>query len=194
MLTSLLSVFGSVFAGGATGLLGVLVQKFFDLQTRKLDAESSLKRAELELQLKDKDLAIMQAEWEQRGKVATIEQEGAVAVEAQKAFAQSLQADRATYLTADAAKGDIFSLRVLALLEFLRGVVRPTLTLALLVMSWQLYEQTSAILKTIGTQPNVEVLQAQSLHISTTILYLATTVVTWWFGIRNPQQPPSFKK
>lgn len=194
MLSLLGSIFGSVFAGGATGLLGLLLQKYFDLQTKKLDIDAAQKRAETELALKDKDLQIMTAEWQQRAKVAEIEGDAAIGVEAQKAFAQSIAADHATYLTPEVAKGDPFAVRILAVLEFARGVVRPVLTLALLWMSWQLYEQTDAILRSLGTHPSVEILQSQMLLISSTILYLATTVVTWWFGVRNSQQPPAIKR
>lgn len=194
MLSMLASIFGSIFAGGATGLLGIFLQKYFDLQTKKLDIEAAQKRAEIELQLRDKDLQIMNAEWEQRSKVAQIEGDASIGVEAQKAFGQSLAADRATYLTADLAKESRFATVILAVLEFLRGVVRPVLTIILVWMSWKLYEQTDAILSAQGIQLSAEILQTQLLLIVQTLLYLSTTVVTWWFGVRNPQMPPSFKK
>lgn len=194
MLSLLASIFGSIFAGGATGLLGVFLQKYFDLQTKKLDIDAAQKRAEVELQLRDKDLQIMNAEWEQRGKVAQIEGDAAIGVEAQKAFAQSIAADRATYLTPDVAKNSRFATWILAVLEFARGIVRPLLTVILTWMSWKLYVQTDAILSVQGVQIDKEILQAQLLLIVQTILYLTTTVITWWFGVRNPAPPPSFKK
>lgn len=194
MLSLLGTIFGSIFAGGATGLLGMLLQKYFDLQTKKLDLEHAIKRSEVELALRDKDLQIMEAEWRQRAKVAEIEGDAAIGVEAQRAFAQSLQADRATYLTPEVAGKDRFAVWTLAVLEFLRGVVRPLLTLALLWMSWQIYKQTDALLKLQGVETSQEILQSQLLLIVSTILYLATTVVTWWFGIRNQQQPPQVKR
>lgn len=194
MLSLLGTIFGSIFAGGATGLLGVVLQKYFDLQTKKLDIQAAEKRAEIELQLRDKDLQIMNAEWEQRSKVAQIEGDAAIGVEAQKAFAQSVAADRATYLSPDLARGNWFATATLAVLEFLRGVVRPALTLALTWMSWKLYVQTSELLSASGSHLSVEVLQSQLLLIVSTILYLTTTVICWWFGVRVAPGTPLFKK
>lgn len=193
MLSLLGTIFGSIFAGGATGLLGLFLQKYFDIQAKKLENEHSLKSTELELALMDKKLQLANLETEGKVKVAQLQTDAAIGVEEQKAFAQSIAADRATYLTPEVAKGDRFATAILAVLELLRGLVRPVLTLALTYMSWLLYEQTDALMKMQGLEIKGELLQSQLLLISSTILYLTTTVVCWWFGLRAALGPPKIK-
>lgn len=194
MLSLLASIFGSIFAGGATGLLGVLLQRYFDLQTKKLDADTAYKTVQLQIQLRDKDIELARVSAEGQKEVAQVQGDSAVEVEAQKAFAQSVVADRGSILDSEAVRGDRWSVRILVVLEFVRGVVRPILTVALLWMSWKLYLQTDEILRTAGSGLSVEILQSQMLLIVSTVLYLATTVICWWFGVRNAQQPPTLKK
>lgn len=194
MLSLLASIFGSIFAGGATGLLGVLLQKYFDLQTKKLDADTAYKTVQLQIQLRDKEIELARVSAEGQKEVAQVQGDSAVEVEAQKAFAQSVVADRGSILDSEAVRGDRWSVRILVVLEFVRGVVRPILTVALLWMSWKLYLQTDEILRTAGSGLSVEILQSQMLLIVSTVLYLATTVICWWFGVRNAQQPPTLKK
>lgn len=193
MLSLLGTIFGSIFAGGATGLLGLFLQKYFDIQSKKLENEHSLKSAEIELQLADKKIQLASLENEAKVKVAQTQADAQISVAEQKVFGQSLEADRATYLTPEVAKGDRFATAILAVLELLRGLVRPVLTLALTCMSWKLYEQTDALMKMQGLEIKGELLQSQLLLISSTILYLTTTVVCWWFGLRAALGPPKVK-
>lgn len=70
-------------------------------------------------------------------------------------------------------------------LDFLRGLMRPVLTLYLTgistVLTWQAYE----VLEKAGSAMSVT--QAIDLYGQTTqiIIYLTVTCVTWWFGDRR---------
>ena len=66
----LVSILGSLFAGGATGLLGVLFQRFFDWMHEKEVLKQKQADQEFELAKRKLDIEITTAEWNGRVKVA----------------------------------------------------------------------------------------------------------------------------
>lgn len=78
----------------------------------------------------------------------------------------------------------------LVALDVLRGVIRPGLTVYLCAITTLVYLEARGILAAAGASLNPT--QALAVHdlIVSTILYLTTTTVLWWFGTRNSERPP----
>ena len=158
MLDTLLSI----LTGGATGLLGALVTVGTEwLQTRQRHAhEMALRRLDIELQ---------------RAEAAAVER--TAAIEAESAEAQAEWATmRASYAEAGRRWSRSDDGWAMILVDAIRGLVRPALTVGSLAL-------VGAIYFTLGDDPIAEIDIAP--RIVDTALYLATTTVLWWFGARQ---------
>ena len=176
-----LGLITSAFGGGLTGLIGGAVDKVFTYKTKKLEIEQNRERYAHEVNMRKADAEIMAQEWAARTKVAEVEGATKIEVEDAKAFATSLTTDDKNYLDyLDKLnpKQDWF----FVVLEFVRGSIRPGLTLYLCVLTTLLYWKASKLVPSV-----IDPLQAVDMvsSIVNTILYLTTTCVLWWFGTRN---------
>lgn len=177
---------GSIFSGGATGLIGVAIQRFADFKNKQLDMALERQRGEIEIEKRHADLAIMAKEYEGKVQVAQVEGATAKDVADTQAFAQSLFKEPERY-----SNSNNVSPRqqwVLVLLDALRGAVRPLLTLYLCALTTYIWYQVKTKLETedLDAAAALEVWK----YVVQNILYLTTTVVLWWFGTRNKQGPP----
>src|SRR5258706_13372410 len=89
MLEVLGTIFGSVFSGGATGLIGVAVQRYADYKNRQLEMQIAKQKFEQDLALKQIDGQIMEKEWAGRVQVAQTEAEATADAAASQACAAS---------------------------------------------------------------------------------------------------------
>lgn len=170
------TVLSSIFGGGVTGIFGVLAQRFFDLKKYKLDLEQSKLKYEHEINLRKVDAEIMQLEYAGRTKVAEVEADA-------KAFAASFN-EPVKYSEGVAYSGKQGWLMVI--LDFVRGLVRPVLTTYLCVLTTLIYFHARTLLKADGLQAiSAEMSVELVKYIISTILYLTTTCVLWYFGTRN---------
>lgn len=145
----------NIFTGGVTGLIGALLSGVLEFFKQK--------------QKNVHDLAILAAERETlsleiqgRERVMTIEGETAQQIEASRLLSVSIASDRATYSNGES--------KWLVVVDVVRGLTRPILTLFLGVFMMMLWFSTDSV-----------ELQNQ---ITTTVLYIATTCFFWWFGTR----------
>src|SRR6266480_2181287 len=123
------TIFGSIFSGGATGLIGVVLQRYADFKNKELDLQLEKQRGELELAKRQADLKAMEAEVAGKVRVAEVETAGASEVAATQAFAATMFAEPARY---SAPQGlTVGQQWVLVTLDAVRGSVRPLLTLYL---------------------------------------------------------------
>lgn len=175
----LIGLLSSAFGGGITGLLGAGVSKFFDYKTQKLKIEESKLKFEQEISLRKLDAEITQAEWSQRAKVAEIETTGKVEAADSEAFRASMQMEPQRYFSGKGTKGQNW---LLILLDFLRGIIRPGLTIYLCVLTTMVYVHARNVLNAEFLSPE-EASRVLS-EIINTILYLSTTAILWWFGSR----------
>lgn len=154
-LTGLL---GSTGFGAILGLAGGIVNRILDIKAKKVDHahELALLQAQTE-QLK--------MEWESRAQVASIE--GAAKVEAAgyDAMAASYGADKATY--------------GIKWVDALRGIVRPVLTLAFLVIAVWINAKILASLYAETVELGAIVPQVIDW-----MLFEASVVIGWWFATR----------
>lgn len=179
------SVIGSIFSGGATGILGVVAQRFADYKNKQLDMELEKQRSDAEIARLDKQAAIMAQEWAGRTQVATVEGEAKMDVAASEAFAASFKMEPQKY------SGDKLTTNqqwLMVVLDFIRGSVRPALTIYLCVLVTVIYFLARDKLK--GEDITAE--QAIDLWklLIGTILYVWTTITLWWFGTRNRMKQP----
>ena len=78
-------------------------------------------------------------------------------------------------------------------MDVIRGVIRPGLTVYLCVLTTIVYFQAVRLLLSVGIQMDVSRAMKLTELVVGTILYLTTTCVLWWFGTRNRQKPPKVK-
>ncbi len=186
MLEVLGTIFGSVFSGGATGLLGVGLQRFADYKNKQLDIQAAKQKFDQDLALKQVDMQIMEKEWAGRVQVAQTEAEAAADAAASKAFEASYAIEPKRYSEGQTV-GKVGGL-LLVLLDLFRGVVRPALTVYLCVLTTMVYYQARELIANEDLDPD-QALKIENLIVGT-ILYLTTTCVLWWFGTRNKQEQP----
>jgi hypothetical protein len=184
------TLFTSIISGGATGIFGVAVQRYFDLKNKDRDIQLESMRQGHEINMRKVDLEIMQKESEAKVSVAKIDAASAEAVADSQSFAASF-ADPKPY------SDDVVATRgqgwVLILLDVVRGLVRPTLTVYLCILTSLVYFQAYNLLKAEGVAMDVSQAMRLIEMVVGTILYLTTTCVLWWFGTRNKQKPPKIR-
>lgn len=186
MLELLGTIFGSIFSGGATGIIGVALQRFADYKNKQLDAQLEAQRAQNELDKRKLDLEITGKEWAGRVQVAVTEGESAKDVAASQAFATSLLREPERYSsTQGLTSGQQW---ILVLLDAARGIVRPLLTVYLCALTTYVWYQV----RTVLSQQNLDAAAAMQVWqlVVGQILYLTTTCVLWWFGTRNKEKAP----
>lgn len=188
MIALLTTLFTSIISGGATGILGVAVQRYFDLKNKSADVAAKKLQFAHELDMRKADADIMAQEWAGRTKVAELEGEAQADVADAQAFAASFK-EPTRYTDAKAITPA--QTWAFVVLDFMRGAVRPFLTIYLCGITTLIYFQAHALLKE-GPAPG-EALELVRLVVGT-VLYLTTTCVLWWFGTRNKQTPPKALK
>lgn len=181
-----LSILGSLFAGGATGLLGVVFQRAFDWLHEREVLKQKQADQQFELEKRKIDIQVTQAEWAGRTRVAETEAGAAKDVAETQAFATSLLKEPERYSSVSSLTwGQNW---ILVLLDFLRGVIRPALTVYLCALTTYVWWQVKQLISTEDLDPDA-VLEIWKMVVNT-ILYLTTTCILWWFGTRNKSPQP----
>lgn len=181
----------SLLSGGATGILGVIVQRIADYKNKQLDLERADQDAKNALAAKRVDLEIMEKEYQGKDQIARTEAAGREAVADSQAFAASFSTEPKLY--SEGQKLTPAQRWVTVLLDALRGSIRPILTIYLCGITTLVYWQAQDVLAAKGAI--LTPIQAYDVltQIIATILYLTTTCILWWFGTRNKQKPPGDK-
>lgn len=192
MIGSLLSMVGSAFAGGATGLLGNLFTGWMKIKQKKQDNEHelALRAADREEMRLEADLHLKQTRVEVEGRiaVATTEAEAAKDIAASELREASYDHDKASYSAGIIAKlrltgfwGGIAGF-LLLMVDVLRGLIRPLGTVAAFVIMVDIAYTLNSMEQMDPTSD-----QAWTLFVTVvdTIIYLSVTSYTWWFGDRR---------
>lgn len=152
-----------VLSGGVTGLIGTVISggmKFFE-NRQKHGHELAI--MEMEMQQMDKEAEIARD-------IKELDMEGKDRTAAWHALEASYKESTSRMSTGDSAW--------LVMVDVVRGLMRPVITLGLLVLMAVIYFTTAAELAgPNGTPMTVSIIQ--------TVLYVGTTAVLWWFGTRN---------
>ena len=168
-----IQLISSIFGGGVTGLLGAVVTKITEYKTAKLKADH-------EIEMRKADAAIMAQEWAARTQMAQVEASAKVDAADAQSFADSYRLEPQMY--SDPKKATSAQEWLFVFLDFMRGIVRPALTIYLCALTTAIYLQAHALLGTGMDKTQAVVLVS---HIIDTVLYLTVTVVCWWFGVRT---------
>lgn len=185
----------TVFSGGATGLLGLLLKGYFDLKNRQEDYKVAQLNADLSKQLAEIESKRLEARLNaDAAHDASVQETRFFEVDGEN-MRESFKHDTSTLidpskLTLSGKWGRFVAGLVtllLGLVDVLRGALRPVMTGYLCgvvtYMLWWVIQYTGDH-KSLITSEN---LQAVVMQVVTTILYVWSTAVTWWFGTR-PQQ------
>lgn len=178
----LFGLLGSILSGGATGLIGIIIQRIADYKNKQLDLQEKAAT-------RSHELAVMSAEWQGRLSVAKEQGEAARDVADSGALAASYQGAFDRFATWDMKREKWYFKMWMVALDFLRGIVRPALTVYLCVLTTLIYLEARGLV----AQEDLAVEDALKLQVRIveTILYLTTTCVLWWFGTRNKGKQPS---
>jgi hypothetical protein len=159
-MSLLVDIIGSGVGGGVLGVAGAVVNKWLDLKT--LDKKTAAELAKLELDYSHKE------------KLASL----TLSEKDYEALSNSINSDKATYSEGFTGEDG----KLLRLADFIRGVVRPGLTVYLVffnsaLLTYLVYKYDLAFTK----EQAYELAQA----ILTCILGCTSLALGWWFGARK---------
>jgi hypothetical protein len=196
------TILGGVFSGGATGLIGIAIQRFaeykkqqLEIEVVKLNHQNALAlaeketdrarlRAESDQAIADRSADAREREAEEDARARQIEADS-------RSLLASYEHDRASYLEKGAmlgkGKSAAFLRVMMGLVDFARGILRPGLTIHLTVVVTMMFTTMLAMLQAVGHQFTVAEIMPVLQLIVQTITYCWTTCVIWWFGTRQSQ-------
>lgn len=178
MLEFLGDALGAIASGGITGVLGAGISLFGEWKKQQMVFAHEEKMEELRQDAMQVQIEVIQKQTE-----------SAIHVSEMEAFTQSQKNDEASY-----SKGQDLSTGqkwLMVFVDFLRGMIRPSMTIYMTVLTTILYLQ---IMDLVGGMEGV-VSKTDALNLASqiilVILYITTTVILWWFGTRQKLvQPP----
>jgi len=186
--------------GGVTGLLGNVVGGWFKMKERKMKIEENKVQNQHELAMVDAETRAMIEEAKANIRIAQTQVEGAIDLKEADAYIQSQKEGNKQMFSnkwIDRLMGQegwirYFTIPLASLIavlfgltDFLRGILRPTLTIYLCGittwvtwMAWQIMQKEGVALDGI---------QAAAIfsEITSIVTYLTVSCVTWWFGDRT---------
>ena len=167
----------SLMSGGLLGTVGALLTNVMGyFKDRQADKQ--------ELALKRLDLEAMDKEYEYRSREIDVAADVALNESADDLTAVSYSQDKLAYavgLTGLTA----WERAPLIFVDFIRGLIRPALTIYLIVLVHLTRASVEAVLSQKGiTMSGPEALALYSTVVEM-ILFLTSTAVTWWFGTRT---------
>ena len=191
-MDTLLSIIGSVVSGGATGLLGLLLQRFFDAKDKQnaLEVVREQNRSAEALAAMESQRTAMQVQ----GQVeVALEQRIASETESYANLQEASYAhDEKTVLSDEMLRYCVertgkFMGWILAFLIGMTGVarrgIRPGLTIYLTVVTYFMYQDYQMLLTGMaGAGMTAAEVHDIIMMIVKSIIYLTTTCVVWWFG------------
>lgn len=183
-----------VILGGVTGLLGNLITGILKYKNQKMEFAHEAKMVALET-------AAMKEEAKMQIAVTKAEIEGAVELADAQAYMESLKgASKPMFsemwidrlFSVEGKFGRFFAIPVavvlamgFAFVDWLRGLMRPALTMYLTAMSSVITYMAWEILQKNNIMMSAN--DAVSIYQETTgiVIYLTVSCVTWWFGDRT---------
>lgn len=158
----------SILSGGGTGLIGSVITNFADYFEQK-------RKNSHEIELRKLDIQEMDKEYEARKEI-----------KAQTSSAETTQTsyehDARSYTSGMKVKSPWLK-GALVFVDMVRGLVRPALTVFLIMLVWMTFLKVQAVLDSADVD-HLSVEKAGAIYASVVdmILYLASTAATWWFG------------
>ena len=186
--------------GGITGLLGNVVTSIFNYKSAKLEIDRAKQQNEFNLKMVDAETRAMIMEAKANIRVTQAQVEGAIDIKDAEAFMQSQTLGNQQFFGNEWIKGllqiegkwkiitlpcAVFVSILFGFVDFLRGLMRPTLTAYLTFITTWVTWQAWQIMQTHGLSITSD--QAVQIFNETTsiVTYLTVSCVTWWFGDRR---------
>ena len=175
MLNFLGDALGAIVSGGATGLIGAGLTMFKEIKAQKMAFAHDERMTELEHQG-------MQLEAELKMSIVKAESEAAIQIQESKAFADSYKHDTRAYATGKLGK---FGQTLMVIVDFCRGMIRPSMTIYMTVLTTWLYIDVMDMAGGLDGVITKDQAMSMMMQIILVILYITTTVILWWFGTRS---------
>ena len=171
MLTALFSFLGSSTIGSLVGWVGGALNRYLDLKKTAMDNDFELKKlaATQDFMLKEAEVSLQ---------TAKVTADASIEVAGYQAMKDSYDADQATY-------GTTWNGR---LVDTVRGLIRPTLTMAFFFLNfWLMYEVMSSMAKN-QLLPSADQLYALADLLVKWALFQGGVCIGWWFASRPSKQ------
>lgn len=164
----------SLSSGGITGVLGSVVTNVADFFEQR-------RKNQHELELRKLDIQEMEKEYEYRKDVTAQKTQAASQQKSYEHDSRSYSSD--TKLKSGWLKAP------LVFVDFIRGMVRPALTIFLIMLVWMTFNKVQGVIDSAGMDA-IRPEKAMTIYATVVdmILYLASTAVCWWFGTRPRSQ------
>lgn len=186
------SLLTGVFSGGATGLLGILIQQFGDAKKRASDLEVLRENNKLTLELAAREaenkLKAAQIDAASAERLAELDAMARADATASGDYRASMKADRATYLDKDSQRRSKFATWLMAIVDFTRGIIRPGITVYAMVLQTLLLYWVHDMMLRSQTPLATDLQSKLIMEVVGTTSYLVTTCTVWWFGVRPAQR------
>lgn len=186
--------------GGLTGLLGNVVGGWFKYKDRKLQLDIDRMNNKHEVDMVRVETQAMIMEAKANIKVTQAQVEGAIEIEEVKSYMQSQKEGNKSLFSnkwIDALMqvegwwkiitlplGSLIA-TLFGFVDFLRGLIRPALTVYLCGVTTWITLMAWKIMQTSGL--SITALQAVDIFndVTSIVTYLTVSCVTWWFGDRR---------
>jgi len=177
----------SIFGGGLTGLLGTVIAKVADFKTKKLEMEMANQRFSHEVEMKKTEMQMAAAEAAARIEVTKIDAQGKTDVADAASLKAAIDAEDQPRLS-DPSKITSRQEWLFVIVDAVKTMVRPGLTIYLCVLATMMYIQARSLMGSAMAPADAAALLREIVN---TVLYLTTTCVLFWFGSRNSSSKKS---
>lgn len=198
VLDVITTVAGGVFSGGATGLIGIGLQRFFDYKQKKLDLETlkenlasaeRIRQAEL---ASDERLALAKVQIVDREAraeeyLAEMDFASRESEAASREMLARLASDKATYLDPEAQKKSRTVTLMMGFVDFCRGIFRPAAAMYLLGLCTAMWIWLQDLAVRMGVAMTAAQIHELMVQLLATVLYCQTTAMVWYYGSRPAQ-------
>lgn len=178
MLETVLGIFTSGGFGAITGLIGGFMQKREQRKILELENQHERDMAAIDVQMQqmENEQALLMVE----KKIDLAQAEGEIAVDLKDADAFVESVKHASKPTGN------------PILDGVKTVMRPLITIVLLYFAWDIYNQLDTI---IGGLEALDKTKLEDLYIYVihSIIFLAITATTWWFASRGEKAVAAIK-
>lgn len=186
MFEGIITALGAGAFGGITGLIGGVVNRVADHKAAK-------ERHLHEQKMAENDYLYLKLETEANVQIAREEANAIKEKAGLDAMAKSYEADKRSYLDVGMLKDShpVISGTVavlMAIVDFIRGMTRPGLTLYLCILTTLMYVQMQSTLTTLGMEFDAVEAMAIVSRLVDGVIYLTTMAVGWWFATRTKYQ------
>lgn len=190
-----------VILGGVTGLIGSVTTAITNYKIQKLKNEHDVAKWGFEKEMVSLETEAMIKEAEMNIKITEAQTEAAVELADTEAYIRNIEkgnVDKFSDKYVAALFGvqgkmryvsipvGIFVAWLFGIVDFLKSLMRPGLTMYLTgcttwitIMAWDILEKSG--LEAITAQQATEIFN----DVTTTVIYLTVSCVTWWFGDRR---------